>query len=188
MRCTLAAVLTLAATYASAQGAKPALVKTPLPPTTATPSAEPPLATGAGAAQPAPKTGWASRCASSGRKSDLDCSVEQSVALKTGQIVVQFTVAIQAGGKSPIAIVVLPLGIFLPAGAKAEVDDQKPVDLTLETCDQRGCYAKASVSPDLLSSMKTGKTMTVSFTTMTKETVNIPLQLSEFAEAYGKIE
>jgi hypothetical protein len=28
----------------------------------------------------------------------------------------------------------------------------------------------------------------VSFTTIAKETVNIPLQLSEFAEAYGKIE
>jgi invasion protein IalB len=188
MRCTLAVVLTLVEAYASAQSAKPPSVKTPPSPTTVAPPVEPSLAAGAGAGQPPPKAGWASRCASADRKSDLDCSVEQSVALKTGQIVVQFTVTVQAGGKSPVAIVVLPLGIFLPAGAKAEVDDQKPVDLTLETCDQRGCYAKASVSPDLLSAMKTGKTMTVSFTTMTKDTVNIPLQLSEFAEAYGKIQ
>jgi invasion protein IalB len=188
MRSTLAAVMTLVAAHAMAQSTKAPVVKTPPSTTIVAPPVEPPLAAGAGAAQPAPKIGWASRCASAGRKSELDCSVDQSVALKTGQIVVQFTVAIQAASKAPIAIVVLPLGIFLPGGAKVEVDDQKPFDLTLETCDQRGCYGNASISPDLLSAMKTGKTLTVSFTTIAKETVNIPLQLSEFAEAYGKIE
>lgn len=98
MRCTLAVVLTLVEAYASAQSAKPPSVKTPPSPTTVAPPVEPSLAAGAGAGQPPPKAGWASRCASADRKSDLDCSVEQSVALKTGQIVVQFTVTVQAGG------------------------------------------------------------------------------------------
>jgi invasion protein IalB len=187
MRWFLAAVLCLFVAPAWAQNAKPPAVK-PSPAGTAPPSAETTSAAPAGAAQPAPKIGWASRCVSSTRKGDPECSVEQSVTLKTGQIVVQFTVAIEAASKTPVAIVLLPLGIFLPAGVRAAVDDKKPVELAVETCDQRGCYAKGALPPDLLSTMKVGKTLMMSFTTLAKETVNVPLQLSEFAEAYGKIE
>lgn len=181
MRWFLAGVFILVLAPAWAQNAKPAAGEP-------TPREEPAPSTPAGATQTPSKIGWASRCVSSTRKGDPECSVEQSVVLKTGQVVVQFTVAIEAASKAPVAVVALPLGIFVPAGARAEVDDKKPVELAVETCDQRGCYAKGPVSPELLSAMKTGKTLTVSFTTMSKETINVPLQLSEFAAAYAKIE
>ena len=57
----------------------------------------------------------------------------------------------------------LPLGLNLPAGAKMQVDDGKMVDLQIQTCEQRGCYANAPISPDLLAAMRSGKQFKVSF-------------------------
>ncbi|MBV9222295.1 MAG: invasion associated locus B family protein [Methylobacteriaceae bacterium] len=186
VRLILLAILGAWAGAAAAQNSKPPAAK-PAPATPALPPAEPAPAPGS-ASPPPGKATWASRCVSAARKGDLECSVEQSAVLKTGQIVVQFTVALPAATRAPVAIVQLPLGIFLPAGVRAEVDDQKPFDLPVETCDQRGCYATAPVPPELLAAMKSGKNLTVSFTTMAKEPVSIPLQLGQFAEAYGRIE
>ena len=39
-------------------------------------------------------------------------------------------------------LVQLPLGLNLPVGAKLQVDDGKVVDLQIQTCEARGCYAK----------------------------------------------
>jgi invasion protein IalB len=81
----------------------------------------------------------------------------------------------------------LPLGLNLPIGARFQVDDGKPIDLQIQTCENRGCYASTPVAPDLLAALRSGKQLKVSFQNMAKETITIPMPLADFAVAYDKI-
>jgi invasion protein IalB len=154
----------------------------------ATPSPTPaPQAEAAPANAPAPP-GWVARCSSPSRDAPLECAVEQSAVLtKTGQVIVLLNIRVAGDTRQPVALVQLPLGLNLPAGAKLQVDDGKVSDLQIQTCEQRGCYANSAIAPDLLAAMKSGKQLKVSFQNMAKESITIPMPLADFAAAYDKI-
>ena len=88
---------------------------------------------------------------------------------------------------APVALVQLPLGLNLPGGAKFQVDDSKAIDLQIQTCEARGCYANLQISPDMLAALKSGKQLKVSFQNLAKETIAIPMPLADFGAAYEKI-
>ena len=136
---------------------------------------------------PAPP-GWAARCSSTSRDAPLECAIEQSAVLsKTGQLVVLVNIRVPSDTHTPVALVQLPLGLNLPAGAKLQVDDGKAIDLQIQTCENRGCYASTPIAPDLLAALKSGKQLKVSFQNLAKETIAIPMPLADFATAYDKI-
>lgn len=142
------------------------------------------------AAQPntPPPPGWIARCGSPSREAPLECAIEQTAVLtKTGQLIVLVNIRVPGDSRAPVALIQLPLGLNLPAGAKIQVDEGKAADLQVQTCEQRGCFASTPIAADLLAAMKSGKQFKVSFQTLSKETVTIPLPLADFAAAYDKI-
>ena len=146
-----------------------------------------PAPTSENANTPAPP-GWVARCSSASRGAPLECAIEQSAVLtKTGQLIVLVNVRVPAETRVPVALVQLPLGLNLPAGAKFQVDDGKTSDLQIQTCEARGCYANLQISPDVLAALKSGKQLKVSFQNLGKETIAIPMPLADFAAAYDKI-
>ena len=186
----------LAATIAAAF-VTPALAQQPAPKAkTAPPHAAPTTpAPAAQAAPPAAETvpaaaspGWAARCTSASRDAPLECAIEQTAVLsKTGQLVVLVNIRVPSDTHAPILLVQLPLGLNLPVGAKLQVDDGKVTDLQIQTCENRGCYATMPLPPDVLAALKSGKQMKLSFQSMNKETIAVPMPLADFAAAYDKI-
>jgi len=153
--------------------------------TTPSPTAAP---QGEAAANAPAQPGWVARCTSASRDAPLECAVEQTAVLtKTGQLIVLLNIRVPSDNRTPIAVVQLPLGLNLPAGAKLQVDDGKTSDLQIQTCEQRGCYANTQISADMLAAMKSGKQLKVSFQNLAKETITIPMPLADFAAAYDKI-
>jgi invasion protein IalB len=148
-----------------------------------------PADTANGAAQNTPPPpGWIARCASPSRDAPLECAIEQNAVLpRTGQLVIAVNIRVPADTHAPSALIQLPLGLNIPAGAKLQVDDGKTVDLQVQTCEARGCYAGTAIAPDLLAAMKSGKQLKVSFQNLNKETLTVPLPLTDFAAAYEKI-
>jgi invasion protein IalB len=143
-----------------------------------------PSATPAPPAQP----GWAARCSSPSRDAPLECAMEQNAILtKTGQLVVLVNIRVPGDTRAPIALVQLPLGLNLQAGAKFQVDDGKSADLPIQTCENRGCYASVPISPETLNALRAGKQLKISFQDLAKETITIPLSLNDFSAAYDKI-
>jgi len=157
-------------------------------PATPAPAAAP-ADTANGAAQTTPPPpGWTARCASASRDGPLECAVEQNAVLpRTGQLVIAVNIRVPADTHTPSAMIQLPLGLNIPAGAKLQVDDGKTVDLQIQTCEARGCYTGTAIAPDLLSAMKSGKQLKISFQNLNKETLTVPLPLADFAAAYDKI-
>jgi invasion protein IalB len=138
---------------------------------------------------PAPaQPGWAARCSSPSRDAPLECAIEQNAILsKTGQLVVLVNIRVPGDTRAPVALVQLPLGLNLQAGAKLQVDDGKSVELPIQTCENRGCYASIAVSPEMLNALRSGKQLKVLFQDLAKETIAIPMTLTDFAAAYDKI-
>ncbi|MFL6838774.1 MAG: invasion associated locus B family protein [Bradyrhizobium sp.] len=136
----------------------------------------------------APAAGWIVRCTSASRGAPLECAMEQTAVLtKTGQLIVLVNIRVPSDTRAPVAVIQLPLGLNLPVGAKLQVDDAKAADLQIQTCEARGCYSNAAIAPDMLASMKSGKQLKVSFQNLAKETITIPMQLTDFAAAYDRI-
>ncbi|MBV8919318.1 MAG: invasion associated locus B family protein [Bradyrhizobium sp.] len=159
-------------------------------PATTAQSAQAPAAPPVESAAPtnAPPPGWLARCSSASRDAPLECAIEQQAVLtRTGQLVVLVNIRVPSDTHAPVALVQLPLGMNLPAGAKLQVDDGKATDLQIQTCESRGCYASAPVAPDMLAALKGGKQLNVSFQTLAKETIKVPMSLADFAAAYDKI-
>jgi invasion protein IalB len=138
---------------------------------------------------PAPaQPGWAARCSSPSRDAPLECAMEQNAYLtKTGQLVVLVNIRVPGDTRAPVALVQLPLGLNLQAGAKFQVDDGKSADLPIQTCESRGCYASLPISPETLNALRSGKQLKIIFQDLAKETIAIPLSLNDFATAYDKI-
>jgi invasion protein IalB len=132
--------------------------------------------------------GWAARCTSASRNAPLECAMEQTAVLsKTGQLVVLINIRVPTDTHAPVALVQLPLGFNLPDGAKLQVDDGKAINLPIQTCEARGCYASSPIAPEQLAALRTGKQLKVSFQNLGKETITIPMPLADFAAAYDKI-
>ncbi|MBI5319086.1 MAG: invasion associated locus B family protein [Bradyrhizobium sp.] len=155
------------------------------------PAGQKPPATPQGEAAQAvapPQPGWNARCTSASREAPLECAIEQTAVMtRTGQLIVLVNIRVPGDSRAPVVLVQLPLGLNLPAGAKIQVDDGKSVDLPVQTCEARGCFANTAVTPDLLAAMKSGKQLKVSFQTLARETITIPMPLADFAVAYEKI-
>jgi invasion protein IalB len=185
----LAAVILLAWVSEVAAQAAPPAKKGAAPP----PAQSAPAPAASGSQQQAdpnapPPPGWVARCAAASRESPMECAIEETAVLtKTGQLIVLVNIRITPDTRQPIAVVQLPLGLNLPAGAKLQVDEGKAVDLAIQTCENRGCYANIPVAPDMLAALRTGKQLKVSFQNLGKETLTIPLPLADFAPAYDKI-
>jgi invasion protein IalB len=157
-------------------------------PATPAPAAAPADTANGAAQNTPPPPGWTARCASASRDAPLECAVEQNAVLpRTGQLVIAVNIRVPADTHAPSALIQLPLGLNIPAGAKLQVDDGKVTDLQVQTCEARGCYAGTAIAPDLLAAMKSGKQLKVSFQNLNKETLTVPLPLADFAAAYEKI-
>lgn len=114
--------------------------------------------------------------------------MEQTAVLsKTGQLVVLVNVRVPSDTHVPIILAQLPLGLNLPGGIKLQVDDGKTADLQIQTCENRGCHASSQIAPDLLNALQSGKQLKLSFQNLAKETITIPMPLTDFAAAYDKI-
>jgi invasion protein IalB len=154
---------------------------------------QPALAAPAAAAPAEPKQieipaqGWTVNCSTG--VDGLACRVTQSmVVAQSGQLLAAATVFKTTGNATPYGLtLVMPHGLFLPAGASIQIDAEAVQALPIETCDQRGCYSTVPLPEKTVTSMKTGKTFTLTFQNLSKSNVKVQLPLAGFAEAVKKL-
>jgi invasion protein IalB len=134
-----------------------------------------------------PAQGWTVNCSSGA--DGLACKVTQSmIVAQSGQVVAAATVFKATGNAAPYGLtLVMPHGLFLPAGASIQIDAEAVQALPIETCDQRGCYSTVPLPEKTVTSMKTGKLLTITFQNLSKSNVKVQLPLAGFAEAFKKL-
>ena len=108
----------------SSHAQQPAKSKTPAKsaqtaPNNPTPPAAAPADNGAAPANTPPPPGWIARCGSASRDAPLECAIEQNAVLpRTGQLVIAVNIRVPADTHTPSALIQLPLGLNIPAGAR----------------------------------------------------------------------
>ena len=139
------------------------------------------------AEQPAPQP-WGARCSGQDRTQTLDCLIEQRVVLSnTGQLLTAVTVRLPPDSGAPVMMVHTPLGLFLPAGLRITIDGAELATMALQTCDTQGCYAGDPVTPEVLTAMQRGETMTVTFQDLQRQDIAVPVSLLGFTDAFARI-
>ena len=106
----------------------------------------------------------------------------------TGQFVAAVAVRMRPDAHEPVMTVRIPVGLYLPAGLTMTVDDGKPMPVPLQTCDQQGCYGETPLSATVLTALRGGKRLALTFQNMGKNNVVLPVPLANFADALQKIQ
>jgi len=134
---------------------------------------------------------WQLGCKPFGADNKLLCEVSRSVALKkTGKVLLSLFVTPwkQAKATAPYILrLQLPHGLNLPAGVQIQIDDGKQHDVTYQTTNQNGVFARIGLSGKILPLLQKGKNLNVRFSAINDSTITIPVPLSGFSAVFAKI-
>ena len=132
---------------------------------------------------------WSIKCRSTLDGKGLNCRMSRAVVLKkTRKLLLRVTVSLSAQTKKPAMLIQMPHGLYLPAGAKLQIDKQAPQSLVLQTCNQKGCFAGAPISSQMLTAMRKGQRLKVSFKNLKRKQMTVPVPLKGFAKAYNQMD
>jgi len=144
------------------------------------------------AADPAKKgdqhSAWASHCTSNTRGQVLECALEQrAIARETGRVIAIITIRLPAETRKPVAMIQLPVGLFLPAGLNVDVDGDMAQNFPFQTCNAKACFVGFPLSDQLLKRMHNGGKFNLTFQFLNKKPVTLPMSLEGFTDAYARI-
>ena len=135
-----------------------------------------------------PETNWKAKCVNDEQGASVDCRVVQNIQLtKTKQRLLSVMVRMPTLTRQPALAFNLPHGLYLPAGTTIQIDRSEPFALEIETCDQKGCYANMPAGNELLTALKRGANLTVTFQNLARKPIAVPVTLVGFTAAFDKI-
>ena len=118
------------------------------------------------------------------------CQISQTLIDKdSDQPMMKIAVGYVPDKDQPVAVITLPLGIFLPPGIELQIDGKGKVGrLPINTCLPSGCQAGVQLDTDFVSRMKQGNQMTVTFGNPQGQGVAAPVSLSGFTAGLESVE
>jgi len=142
----------------------------------------------------APKVGdkfgdWIFACKALGPEKTV-CAIVQNIDYQTEQVQKRLLTLTVRRLQSPesktsktILLARLPLGIFLPSGVAARIDETEQFPMFVQTCSQMGCEAVVELDKQKLRGMKAGKKLFIGFKVQANsKVVTIPASLIGFSK------
>lgn len=123
---------------------------------------------------------WAAECETRDDGSNA-CHIFQNLVLSTDaseQQVMRVSIGYPEGSDQPVAVFLMPLGIWLPRGMTLAVDENEPQTFPILVCGSRGCQTTLELQPDMLQTLQKGKQLVVLLFNANQQPVRIPVDLS----------
>jgi invasion protein IalB len=142
----------------------------------------------AASAQPAlPTPQWIVTCGNT--KAGLDCNAAQSIVVGQGGREVRVSVAVRvpADTKTPVLLLALPLGVYLPPGVTLQFGDGGAKAIPFQSCNPGGCVAEYAITQAEIASLLNGADLALSVQTPDKASFKSRISTAGFAAAYAKI-
>jgi invasion protein IalB len=128
---------------------------------------------------------WRVECVGDGKT--LDCrAIQQMINREDKQLVAQLSTRIAADTKAPVLLIQLPLGISLTEPVQLKVDNGITERQPVQTCTNVGCIVSVPLKEPLLTAMRSGTTLKMSFQDTSKRTIAIDVPLLGFGLAFDK--
>ena len=102
----------------------------------------------------------------------------------TGALLVSAAIRRIEGQDKEHLLIMVPLGRFLPAGMRVQIDKDKPLDMKYTICLPNGCYAEMEATKELVTKFKKGNDMAVLTINAGGKAVGFPVPLNGFTKAY----
>ena len=131
---------------------------------------------------------WTARCEAAPGTSMQRCFIFQNLVLKdSGQRLVHMAVGYLAANGQAAAVITMPLGISLPAGATISVDSGDPRKIVIERCDTSGCVGAVTLSDGFVAALKRGREARISFHDGTRRRIAVPVSLLGFTAGFNSL-
>ncbi|KAB2849229.1 MAG: invasion protein [Hyphomicrobiaceae bacterium] len=99
----------------------------------------------------------------------------------SGQVIVSAALREVQGAEKKHLMIMVPLGVALPAGMQIKIDDDKEaMKLQYTICHPGGCTAEIEATPELVKKLKKGKQMIVAAMNITAKPFFLPVPLDGF--------
>ena len=134
---------------------------------------------------------WMVRCGRPPGQEAEVCEMQQQQIDKEDRTVMAVAVG-QVPGTSDVGLLILlPLGILLPAGVTMQIDGGAEIPLEVERCERQGCRIERLIEPDLLNRLKGGTKATVFFEAIDpqgkRQRLGVPISLLGFTAALNEV-
>jgi invasion protein IalB len=126
---------------------------------------------------------WRVHCNASEGAPSTCIMVQEIVFKKTGKPILQFVIRYTQNPNAVIGDIILPLGIYLPAGVTMQIDNGQVFEIPVELCTDgrmRGCRARFSFDAALLAKVKAGGKANIIFQDSRQTPVTVPASLAGF--------
>ena len=127
---------------------------------------------------------WAVRCADDGSQ----CEAWQRLMVKgTDQRMAEIAIGFPDGADGPArGVMVLPLGIMLPAGVQLSIDGAAPYGAQVRYCTHDGCMAFLTLDEAVLNELRKGRGASLSFQSYAGQGVSLDVSLNGITAALKK--
>jgi len=112
------------------------------------------------------------------------CFTGKEGRMDTGMLVIGAVLIEPEGTTTKTLRVTLPLGMQLPQGTRAIVDQGQPMTAPYMVCFPNGCMADYEASGELIGKLKKGQSLVVQGINSQGQPISLPLPLPDFAKAY----
>jgi invasion protein IalB len=133
---------------------------------------------------------WTLRCGRSEQGPEV-CEIWQLRNDNEGRTVMAVALGTAPGTSNPVLLIILPLGISLPAGVTLAIDGGAQTPLQVERCERQGCRIEMLVEPDLLNRLKAGREAKVFFEALDPkgqiQRLGVPISLLGFTAALNEL-
>ena len=131
---------------------------------------------------------WTLRCEETAPEEPRQCIILQNLVLVGGgEPVLQFSIGLAPSGRTPTALISLPLGISLPPGVSVRIDAGKSATFPVERCEPDGCQAGMHLRAATVEQLKNGTELEITFYDGERQPIVAPLPLAGFAAAYAAL-
>lgn len=128
---------------------------------------------------------WQVRCEKTGELAETCVMSMKIVAQESGAEIAQANFAKNDDGT--LMTVILPLGIYLPAGAVLTIKDHKKFTFPITFCARDGCFINELVSAEAIELLRKKEHASLSFASTNQQTVELPFSIKGFLDAYKKL-
>ena len=128
---------------------------------------------------------WGLHCRASEAESGKFCRLFQRLVIEDSkQVALEVLVKPPVSGQAAEVVMLLPLGIFLPADLILKVDDTDQVAVEFERCYPDGCVARFPLSDEMRNRFQKGNVAEVRVRDDPAREVVLKISLAGFTAAY----
>ena len=135
-----------------------------------------------------PNPGWSEKCSDAAKPQDRNCTLSRAIINKKNRrIMLGVTLRVAPPDRKPSLKLIVPLGIYLPAGITLTLDGENELPLKLDTCTPSVCLATVPLDGAFMQRLRRADKLAVVYQTIDQKPINMELPLGGFARAYDRI-